>query len=145
MKKSKWKLVAFSLSAMLIIGALVFFKFYYQSENLRYSQEYVGQQGSIDKEAFLEKGKEFEIGVNKDGYAVFKTPSKALKKLKTDYKGGLLVIQKENNLLPINQFNYKSYKTYGWQITSGSEEERKEASFITSFLDIYENSFNKTK
>lgn len=143
--KSKYKLVALSLSAILIIGSLVFFKFYYQSETLRYSQEYLGQHGNIDKESFLERGKEFDIGANKDGYAVFKTPSKAFKKLKDDYKGGLSVIQKENNLLPINQFNYKSYKTYGWQITSGSEEERKEASFVTSFLDFYENSFNKTQ
>ena len=144
MKKNKYKIVIISLLT-LIIGALVFFKFYYQSPDLRYSQEYVGQQGNVDKESFLKLGKEFEIGANKDGYAVFKTPSKALKKLKIDYKEGLSIIQKENNLLPINQFNYESYKTYGWQTTIGSEEEQKEARFITSFLDIYENSFNKVE
>ena len=122
---------------------MVFFKFYYESPNLRYSQEYVGQQGDIDKKYFLKMGKEFEIGANKYGYAVFKTPSKALKKLKSDYNDGLAIIQKENNLSPINQFNYESYKTYGWQTTSGSEEEQKEATFVSVFIDIYENSFIK--
>ena len=34
-----------------------------------------------------------------------------------------------------------SYKTYGWQATTGSEEARQQAQFVSRFFDIYENSF----
>lgn len=146
MKLFKHKFILIFLSLIIIIGLLIYLKVYYQPSNLKYSQEYIigknNIKGDLDTEYFLSLGEEFEIGANKDGYAVFKNPTKALKKLKTDYKEGLKIIQKENNLLPINQLNYKSYKTYGWQSTIGSEEEKDQARFITSFIDIYENSFN---
>lgn len=114
---------------------------------MKYSKEYVvGQnniKGSVDIDYFLDRGKEFEIGANKYWDAVLKNPTEAFKKLKTDYKDGLRIIRKEFNLLPINQLNYKSYGTYGWQVTTGSKEEIEQARFISSFIDIYENSFNK--
>ncbi len=116
---------------------------------MKYSQEYVvGQnniKGSVDIDYFLDRGKEFEIGANKYGCAVLKNPKEAFKKLKADYKDGLRIIGKEFNLLPINQLNYKSYGTYGWQVTTGSKEEIEQAKFISSFIDIYENSFSKNK
>ena len=30
---------------------------------------------------------------------------------------------------------------YGWQLTEGTEEELRQARFVTGFVDIYENSF----
>lgn len=129
----------------LLIGGVLYYQ--YQRSELSYSQEYiVGQnniKGDIDTSYFSSKGKEFEIGANKYGYVVFKNPAEALKRLKNDYKEGLSCIQKEFNLIPINRFNYKSYKTYGWQVTTGSKEEKEQARFVTLFMDIYENSFNK--
>mgnify|MGYP006882948677 FL=1 len=44
--------------------------------------------------------------------------------------------------MPLNRFNYKSYGTFGWQVTIGTEEEKEQARFVSSFMDIYENSFN---
>ena len=44
--------------------------------------------------------------------------------------------------MPLTNFTYKSYKTYGWQVTTGTDEEKEQARFVSSFLDIYENSFN---
>ncbi|MGL5066303.1 MAG: hypothetical protein ACRC6T_00545 [Sarcina sp.] len=41
----------------------------------------------------------------------------------------------------MNKLNYKSYGTYGWQVNSGTQEEKEQAKFISSFIDIYENSF----
>lgn len=147
MKPNKRKIIILFLSILIVIGTLVYFKVYYQTSDLKYSQEYViGQnniKGNVDTNYFLSKGKEFEIGANQYGYAVFKTPTEAFKKLKTDYKDGLTIIQKEFNLLPINESNYESYGTYGWQVTTGSKEEKEQAGFISSFIDIYENSFNK--
>ena len=37
--------------------------------------------------------------------------------------------------------DFGSYKTYGWQVTTGTQEEREQALFVTGFMDIYENSF----
>ena len=41
-----------------------------------------------------------------------------------------------------NNFNYKNYGTYGWQVSTGTKEEQEQARFVSSFMDIYENSFN---
>lgn len=40
-----------------------------------------------------------------------------------------------------SKLNYPSYQTYGWQATTGSEEARQQAQFVSRFFDIYENSF----
>lgn len=77
------------------------------------------------------------------GYAVFKNPRKAFSKLKKDYKKGIELIQKENNLKPLSQLNYMEYGQYGWQVTTGTKEEQEQARFVTAFMDIYENSFKK--
>lgn len=37
-------------------------------------------KGEVNKEYFESKAKEFEIGANKYGYAVFKNPEKAFRK-----------------------------------------------------------------
>ena len=73
---------------------------------------------------------------------LFKNPKKAFKTLKKEYSDGIKIIQKEFKLPPLNNFTYKSYKTYGWQVTTGTPSLKKEAKFVTLFLDIYENSFN---
>lgn len=66
---------------------------------------------------------------------------KRLKKLKELYAEGIKVIKKEFRLSNLNQRNYTEYKTFGWQVTSGSEDEKEQARFVSGFLDIYENSF----
>lgn len=109
--------------------------------NLKYSDIYYKENAAIDR--FKEKNKDFDIGYNKNNQLVFKNPKKAFKTLKKDYQKGINVIKQEFNLKPLSNLNYKSYKTYGWQVTTGSIEEQNEAIFISSFLDIYENSFKK--
>jgi len=71
------------------------------------------------------------------GKRVFVDPGSA----RRDYKEGFAAISREFKLLPINRFNYKKYMTYGWQLTTGSAEEKRQAAQISSFLDIYDNSF----
>ena len=114
---------------------------------MKYQQEYIigkgNIKGEVNKEYFESKAKEFENGVNKYGYAVFKNPEKAFRKLKKDYKKGINLIQKENHLLPLTNFNYEKYGNYGWQVTTGTKIEQEQARFVSSFLDIYENSFKK--
>ena len=99
-------------------------------------------KGNVDINFFGYENIDFDIGANKYGYAVFKNPKKAFKTLKKEYSDGIKIIQKEFKLPPLNNFTYKSYKTYGWQVTTGTPSLKKEAKFVTLFLDIYENSFN---
>ncbi len=110
-----------------------------------YVQEYVAGQGNIkgdvNVEDFYERDHRFEIGATEDGYAVFKDPDKAYAALLENYRDGLSLIQKEYKLFRISKLNYSSYQIYGWQTTTGSEEARQQAQFVSSFFDIYENSF----
>lgn len=147
MEKRKYRTLKISILVITIIGTLASIIVHYQNSNLKYSQEYVAGEGNIKGEVnikyFSDKGEEFEIGANKYGYAVFKDPEKALKKLKADYKDGILLIKNEFGLAQISQFNYNIYGIYGWQVTTGSKDEKEQADFVSSFMDIYENSFSK--
>lgn len=152
-KNQKYRILMIVISILLIIlftilGRIVLVKCgYIIDDNLRYSQVYISEEsnikGNVDINKFGKINIDFDIGANKYGYAVFKNPNKALKTLKKDYSKGIKLIQKEFNLLPLTNFNYKTYKTYGWQVTTGTDEEKEQARFISSFMDIYENSFNR--
>ena len=111
-----------------------------------YEQEYVAGQGNIkgdvNTEDFYERDERFAIGATKDGYAVFKSPEDAYDALLESYSDGLKLIQAEYNLEKVSPNNYQWYKTYGWQVTTGTEEAQEQAHFVTSFFDIYENSFD---
>lgn len=136
-------IILISILLTVTIGFVIYKKIY--NPDLKYSQEYVVGEGNIkgnvDVNLFESKSSDFLIGANKNGYAVFKNPSKAFKRLKMDYSKGLNLIQKEFDLKKLSQFNYKQYGIYGIQVTTGTEEEKNEAKFISLFMDIYENSF----
>lgn len=110
-------------------------------------QEYVpgngNIKGNVDAQELLEEDRSFEIGANSGGYAVFKHPKEAFLVMTEKYSDGIRLIRQEFGLKPLTQNNYESYKTYGWQVTEGSDEAKKEASEVSAFLDIYENSFKK--
>ena len=150
-KTKKYKILTFITLILLVISFTMIGKNlliksgYMIDNNLRYSKLYIKDNnivGDVDVNYLGKINIDFEVGANKYGVAVFKNPRKAFKTLKKDYKKGLKLIQKEFNLLPLSNFNYKSYATYGWQVTTGSKEEKEQARFISAFIDIYENSFN---
>lgn len=139
------KKIIISMGICLIILSMTACK----SKNLithPYTQEYIaGQgniQGNVNTENFIEKDSRFEIGADKDGMAVFKEPEKAYEALLEKYSEGLSLIKKEFDLPDISSRDYEGYKNYGWQVETGTKEERAEALFVTQFLDIYENSFD---
>ena len=109
-------------------------------------QEYAAGQGNIrgnvDTDAYYERDERFEIGATKEGYAVFKDPEAAYQALLEKYSDGLSLIQTEFDLQSVSQKEYQMYKAYGWQVTGGTAEAQEQAQFVTSFFDIYENSFN---
>lgn len=143
----KNKIIIAVITMFLILCGVLYFKLGYQNHDLLYSQEYVAGssniKGSVDTKYFYNISKDFEIGANRYGYAVFKNPDVALSRLKTNYKTGIELIQQEFNLAPLSQTNYEEYKTYGWQVTIGTKEAKEQANFVSLFMDIYENGFNK--
>lgn len=151
-KNKKYKSILILLSIFLIISLLYTGKFiliktgYSIDNNLRHFQRYevgVGNiKGEVDTYYFENVSMDFEIGANKYGYAVFKNPKKAYKKLKRNYSKGIRAIQKEFGLLPLSNLTFRQYKIYGWQLTDGTNEEKEQARFVSSFFDVYENSFN---
>ncbi len=98
-------------------------------------------KGNVDVDKYTALGSSFAIGADAEGYAVFKDPQAAFEGLKENCGQGLALIQEEFVLGPIRKNDYAGYKIYGWQVTTGSQEEKAQARFVSSFLDIYENSF----
>lgn len=140
-------IVVFLMILVTLLGkSALLKKGYIMNDELKHSQMYVSGEtnikGDVDIERFERLHIDFDIGANKYGYAVFKQPKTALQRLKKDYSEGLKLIQKEFNLLPLNCFNFRVYGTYGWQVTGGTESAQAQAQFVSSFMDIYENSFN---
>ena len=112
-------------------------------------QEYmVGQgniKGNVPVEEYTSISEDFAIGADKDGYAVFKDPEKALSTLIELYSDGINLIQTEFDLEALSHDTYDAYKEYGWQITAfgtqGTAEQREQVVFVEKFIDIYENSY----
>ena len=140
MKKSE-----LAILSVLILAAVFVFNGKINKVTNPCVQDYVVGQGNIrgnvNVEDYYERDARFAIGAGEDGYAVFKDPDKAYAALLENYREGLSLIQKEYKLFRISKLNYSSYQIYGWQTTTGSEEARRQAQFVSSFFDIYENSF----
>ena len=120
-----------------------------KNSQLKYSKEYVtgkdNIKGDVDVEKFENVSEDFEIGANELGYAVFKNPDKAMSTLKEKYLSAINLIKEEFNLKELSNDTITEYKNYGDQLTKGTKEEKKQAAFVSEFLDIYENSFKDEK
>ncbi len=136
--------VVYSIESNLDVEAL--FDEIYPKIDHPYTQEYIvgmgNIKGNVDIDKYIKTDSRFEIGADKDGYAVFKDPIAAFEVLMDKYSSGISLIEKEYNLSPLTHYNCDLYKVLGCQCESGTEEERKAAKFVSEFLDIYENSFS---
>ena len=92
---------------------------------------------------FVKSGNEaYDIGANKNGMPIFKDTDKAFDQALIDYADGFTAIQKEFDLKRISKKNWEVYESYGWQLSADNNEDiRNQGKEITSFFDIYENSF----
>lgn len=97
--------------------------------------------GNVNKDQYESISKDFLIGANRYGQAVFQDPHKAFYTFVVLYREAIEEIRETYSLEPISAKDYDSYKKYGWQTTSGSVGIQKQVLFVSSFLDIYENSF----
>jgi len=145
------KLIALVLGLVCVLGLVGCGQSENNSPAIQYPsvQEYVAGQGNIKGnvpvEEYISISEDFAIGADKDGYAVFKDPEKALSTLLELYSDGINLIQTEFDLEPLSHDTYDAYKEYGWQITAfgtqGTAEEREQVVFVEKFIDIYENSY----
>ena len=151
MWKKKRVILLVAAAILIVFGGMYVYKLSHQDPgfkepSLQYSQEYIAGtgniKGNVDTKYFTDKSADFKIGANRYGFAVFKNPDAAFAKFETNYKAGIELIRKEFKLEPFSQTNYKKYALYGWQTTTGTKEEQEQASFVSSFLDIYEDSFH---
>lgn len=132
--------ILFFMSNPSVTGAQINFQVKYPA-----TQEYVAGQGNIKGNVNVQKfeaiSEDFAIGANAAGYAVFKNPGKAWDTFVEKYADGIALVQKEYTLLPLTSKRYEMYLVYGWQAYHGTEEEKEQAHFVSSFLDIYDNSY----
>ena len=82
------------------------------------------------------------MGLDGRGRPVFQNPSAALKKVSSDCSDAAAYLRKEYRLLPLSRFTLQSYGTYGWQIDTGEERVAAQGRLLTSFWDIYQNSYD---
>lgn len=106
-----------------------------------YVQEYVPGQagivGNVDKGRFECISEDFAIGADQYGRAVFKDPHRAFNTFETLYAEAIDLIREAHDLPTLSKNNFDLYKTYSWQT------EGEKTGFVSNFLDIYENSFEK--
>ena len=141
------KIIIISVISILLVAG-IFCYMYQPMPKIKnpYTQEYViGEsniKGEVDIKSYSDISKDFEIGANEDGYAVFKDPKKAFDRLLKDYNLGIKLIKKQHDLGKLTYKNYNHYKKYGSYVTyNTSDNEMAQALFVYGFLDIYENSF----
>lgn len=137
--------------SLLIVSIIVLCVGFYTSFYPKYDydkmwiKEYItgeeGIKGNVNI-SFLGDNPAYEIGANKEGYAVFKNPEHAFNQMKKDFSKGIKAIKSEYKLNHLSKWNYKQYGKYGWQLTKANDQETiSQAGKVTGFIDIYENSF----
>ena len=87
----------------------------------------------------------FEMGLSRTGQPVFVDTGKAMRQAKVIYSDAIAYLQKEYHLLPLSQYTYRPYMTYGWQIVCEDEAIKEQGRDLTGFLDIYDNCFEWKK
>ena len=128
--------VMMTVFVLLLIGVvLVFDKVFYTPCSYHNGDVSQWQEGFPAHSAY-------QMALNSDNKPVFINPDKALKQAKTDYSDTLKIIREEYHLFPLSKYYYKPYGTYGWQIASEDDMINKQGCELSTFIDIYENSFN---
>ena len=127
--------------------ALICWKYPKYDKDKEYVREYIigetGIRGGVDITRFGDYSA-YEIGANKEGYAVFKNPNKAFAQMKIDFAKGIAAIRKEYIFFPLTRWNYDMYGVYGWQLKETKDTEAVDQAWkVTQFMDLYENSFKE--
>jgi len=135
-KKSKLKIY------LSVTGVLLGLTLIWMLLNMVFFAETPYQNGDVSKwEEQYPKHSAFEMGLSRTGQPVFVDTAKAMRQAKVIYSDAISYLQKEHHLLPLSQYTYKPYMTYGWQIVCENEAITEQGRELTGFLDIYDNCF----
>lgn len=139
-------MVIIFIAILTTISTFIYRKYPKYSKDKEYVREYVigeeGIKGSVDVTKYA-NNPAYEIGADKEGYAVFKNPDKAFAQMKIDFAKGLAAIKEEYKLSKLSRWNFRTYGQYGWQLTKTKDAEIiNQGARISQFFDIYENSFD---
>ncbi len=94
---------------------------------------------------FLQSGNSvYAVGANAYGMPVFQNADAAFSAFAEEYAAGIEEIRTAWQLDPIRKRDYTAYKNYGWQTPCADEELNRQCHQVTLFLDLYENSFDRT-
>lgn len=147
---------------ILILILLVFSSGYFFEIDNKYIKEYepgVGNiKGNVNIQYYRNLGKEFEIGANTHGYAVYKHPKQAAKKLEEMFPDAIkLLVDYTGYSTHIDKKNAYFYMNISRLIANGSLDNNEEYlklkekypnanGFYTleQTLDIYLNSYDRT-
>lgn len=83
----------------------------------------------------------YELGFNASSKPVFKKPYAALKQVQMQCSDAISALKSQFNLCPFSQRSVFTYITYSWQLTQGDKNALAQAKLLSSFGDVYENSF----
>lgn len=100
--------------------------------------------GSIDPSFLDAENPAYELGINSYGMVIFKDADAAFEAAIDDYFYGIVALKDAYELDIISKSDYKDYKKYGAQFESDDVKACEQALAISKFLDLYENSFEKT-
>jgi len=117
------------------------------SYSLRWVREYhVGvdsPNSDLRPEVLLTHGNNeaYAVGVNKNGYVVFKDPMRAFEQFQKDYEIEIKEIMQEYYLRKFSFRTCRSYMAYGWQMPYTNESTNHHD--VTLFIDIFMHSFSR--
>lgn len=135
-KKSRTK------TYLIIVGCISGLLFIWFLMNAVFFAEVPYQSGDVSQwEEQYPNHSAFEMGLSRTGQPVFVDTAKAMRQAKVIYSDAIDYLQKEYHLMPLSQYTYKPYMTYGWQIVSDDEGIKEQGRDLTGFLDIYDNCF----
>lgn len=135
-KKSKYHIY------LSITGVIVILLFIWLLFNAVFFAEVPYQSGDVSQwEELFPNHSAFEMGLSRTGQPVFVDTAKAMRQAKVIYSDAISYLQKEYHLLPLSQYTYRNYETYGWQIVSDNEAITEQGRKLSQFLDIYDNCF----
>ena len=101
-----------------------------------------GIVGSVDTAAFTEISPDFAIGADRYGVAVFQNPRRAWETFLELYAAELDELAEIHGLKPLAAKNREMYLILGAQTEGSTAEKTARYTFVSKFLDIYENSFD---
>ena len=101
-------------------------------------------RGNVDPDFYTSVSPDFELGADRNGYAVFRDPEKALETFRSLYAEELELVASDHGLAPLSERTAELYKVYAAQTERSDSRVRERLSFVAKFLDIWENSYKST-